>query len=283
MAEEGLEKLEGELGALELDEHVHDVRENIAQARRCLGEQQHAQALGSATQASSATRALAAKIRLRRSKLLAQHNAVEDQIKQLRSMLDEPNFATWFPSESKRLCGFLDKLEARVGDRYRRWVRLGPEAHEDEQIVGRIAQDVAHMYTTVGEVAELAEQRKQLARKLSARLTRIYGTPTALEMNFAEPSDPKSALVLRYQFGGPRVDVQLELEGGFKLDAYKHGNNSVCQGQANAVMRELGHDFQVREQAVSDSNREAPLEEGRASASTWTSLEQSIDKTGGML
>lgn len=279
LARAQLEVHQGAHGVLDLEDEATSIREAVMRATSLRGRGDSASALALAEAAFGRARALNHSARRRGAVMKVQRETVESRASALRQDLGDPVVDRYFKPEVGEAGGILDNLETEAAGSYDRWRRAEIEAREHEKLLDRLEDHTLIMRSAAPVLLDLAKDRNAEAKRIIVRLADVYGPLSAKPtVRHRTKGDLKSPMVVECEFGGAKVDVHLELGGGYKIDAYGHASNGECSAMSRVVTEALATDHRVNQPVLDRENRTQPAVDGQSAPEEWRDVASGLSR-----
>jgi hypothetical protein len=280
LVEATLVQCESRLARLNLEEEAQGIRDQVAQASALCARGDTASALAVGHGAYGQGRSLVYRTMKREAELAEGRRRVLERIDGLRATLaGESQVERFFAGEARQAGALLDRLGERARTSYLDHRRLQLDLDADDKTLDRLDRQIGVMVTTAPEVSRLAQERKGRAEGLVRQLKQVYGPLSSVQQRFADEQDRKSDLLVECDFGGARVDLQMNLDGTYAIDGYGHESNLSCQQQGTAVVKSVARENVVAASRVDSQNRSQPAAPPAAGAKpAWDGVGEGLGK-----
>jgi hypothetical protein len=203
---------------------------------------------------------------------------VDSIVATLREITSDETFQKVFPGEADQIRIAAAALEARTAAwrKTLRWRVFENERGATVQTASALLASMVELQAAAPLLAERIRQRDSKVEGVASTISEVAGLADAFETSFANPSDPKSARLLRARIGTSTVDTYLHLDGGFHVDAYGFRSPGECQRTADRMHNKLSESWDVEQASVSAANPQSASIRTQTSTPSWQSASNEI-------
>lgn len=189
---------------------------------------------------------------------------VAEHVERLLARIDEVSrsetFRSLFPAEAGQLDLAVAELRERVQAwrKNRHWTSFEMERYLIADRANQLLGIALELDASSGPLIEQLQAREQRMEQVAKLVDTVAGPMESFEPTYANPADPKSPRLLRARAGNAHVDVYLDLDGTYNIDAYGFPSTVSCQAMADKMGRALQEDSQIDAGRVDATNRQQP-------------------------
>jgi hypothetical protein len=112
-------------------------------------------------------------------------------------------------------------------------------------------------------------ERDERGRVVAQLIERVAGPVQSFEAGYANEKDPKSPRRLRARIGGAHIDVYLDLDGTYSVDAYGFPSTASCASVSERMGASLAEELHVGDHTLNESNPAHPSISTPPPPETW--------------
>lgn len=199
---------------------------------------------------------------------------------EIEKMIGDASFQAVFGPEQTNIQTSLDELRQRAASwkQRRHWHSFESERSAIIDRANRLLAITAELSGSVPAIVQKLTERDERARQVAGLIESVAGAVDSFEVGYASEKDPKSPRRLRARVGGAHIDVYLDMDGTYSVDAYGFSSTTSCAAMADAMGARLDEVFHVAERKVDESNPSRPSIAIPAPAESWTTRSAELDR-----
>ena len=259
---------------LSLADDIRSLREGLQQIQHLLKQQNTSAALGVSATFFTNTVSLEKKARERDAALNAARVSVRETVQQLQQMLADANVREYFPGEAKAAAATLEYVQERAAKGYANFDQMKQNAPAVREALTEIEHEVLVISAGAPQAKELYAAREERVDELLNSLRQELGPMSVPDVEYADTSNPKSALVVKCEIGGQKLALHVPLEprGKLQIESWGHQTNTDCKTTGVATARRLAQHLQMTAVQTDAERRLAPKTKELADHAPWAGL-----------
>jgi myosin heavy subunit len=256
------------------------IRENINRAREMLGGEDREMALPIADIAFTTYRTVHLEIERRIGVINGAAEHVRDIADAMERIAADEMLREIFPVEAGQVDIAAEVLKARADDwrTQRRWTVFETERDRVVDAANQFLMRSLELESLVPGLVKRLEAREERLDQVGEVVKTIAGAADSVELGYANSEDVKSPRLARARIGRACVDVYIELDGNYRVDAYGFDSPLQCSEAAARAQRKLSEKWMVSEETVDPANRQQPTVRAAPAAESWQAISSDLNR-----
>lgn len=200
---------------------------------------------------------------------VAEH--VERALQSVDEIVQQQYFASVFAPETEQLRQASEEVK-RTAEAWlsgRRWHSFENERFDMVGRANRLLSIALELRAVLEPLMQRLAEREDRLQEVIGLVESVTGPVDAVETSYANPKDPKSPRLLRARLGAAHIDIYLDLDGTYNIDAYGFPSSVSCAGMAERMGQALQSRLQIADRHLSADNRQTPSITPPAHAEAW--------------
>jgi uncharacterized phage infection (PIP) family protein YhgE len=183
-----------------------------------------------------------------------------------------------FPIEAVQIDYAVTALKARADNwrSRRQWIVFENERHKVIEAANQFLAQVIELEASVPRLVRQLEEREQNLEQVGDIIRTVAGAADSVELTYANSEDVKSPRLARTYVGKACIDVYLELDGTYRVDAYGFDSPLQCSESASRMKNKLAEGWTVSEEVIDPTNRQQPNIKAIPAAESWRKISSDL-------
>lgn len=267
-----------QLETLDLSGELSEIQGKLVELNK-LTEADSQAALGLGIDIYQSSRSLYQESQRREALMEASQEALLRDCQYLENLVQNPTIERFFKEELGLFTLLLNQLKHRAETAYGVYRELSVQEREDQRLLNLLRRQAYRMAASVEAIEEQFERRTEAVKKIVLQdLPQVFGAlSNKPEQQYLRQGDLKSPLQVRCDFGGSKLQLVADLEGGLHLDGYGYESNVTCRQQGEQLFGLLQQNYTEQNQPVySADNRQQALPGDVIVPDEWREIQQDL-------
>jgi len=177
-----------------------------------------------------------------------------NQIQDIERRLTSSKLKPLYRSEIDAIGSLIKQVKSSISSgSYSNYKRLEIFRFQHEKLIQEVFDIVKDMECSAPEIYDLAYSRKQIVSSIVAEYVKQLGPSIELAQKFAQPNDPKSALVVSGSFVGGDVNFSVTLDGLIQLHKSPLAKNEKTLKNILPVLKQISSICQISNETSSSN------------------------------